>query len=254
MQPTKKQTTKILVGVIVALAVVLVALVVALVATPQETLTSHSAQAEVEAEEKALEEAEKEGYYDTDPIEVVQLTELIGCNLDQALERIGHGAEIDGESKLVAGGLTEVTVLLGEESATLDTGAALTYLYLDRSGRIVQASYRININDLSCASLPFDQIVNDADLIGRLLVGAGLSTYEPNPITAPAREKYALYDSSGKTTTEERYQFMGTGSDEAGTPFEWSVFLDYDYTQAIESNNLADTVRTVHVSINSVDS
>ena len=254
MQPTKKQTTKILVGVIVALAVVLVALVVALVATPQETLTSHSAQAEVEAEEKALEEAEKEGYYDTDPIEVVQLTELIGCDLDQALELIGHGAEIDGESKLVAGGLTEVMVLLGEESATLDTGAALAYLYLDRSGRIVQASYRININDLSCASLPFDQIVNDADLIGRLLVGAGLSAYEPNPITAPAREKYALYDSSGKTTTEERYQFMGTGSDAAGTPFEWSVFLDYDYTQAIESNNLADTVRTVHVSINSVDS
>lgn len=254
MQPTKKQTTAILGGVVALLVVVLVVLVVALAATPQETLMSHSAQAEVEAEEKALEEAEKEGYYDTDPIEVVDLTALIGCNLDQAMEQIDHGAEIDGESRLVAGGLTEVTVLLGEESASIDKGAALAYLYLDKNKRVIQASYRININDLSCASLPFDQIVDDANLIGRLLEGAGLAAYEPNPVKAPARDKYALYDSSGKTTVEERYQFMGTGTDAAGTVLEWSVYLDYDYSQAIESNNLADTVRTVHVSINTVDS
>lgn len=244
---------KILLGVIVLLAAVLVALAIALAATSQEPLISHSAQPEVEAEEKALEEAEKEGYYDTDPIEVVELTSLIGTDLDQALDLIGHGAEVNGEPTLVAGGLTEVTVLLGEESATIDTGMALANLYLNKSGKVVQASYRININDLSCASLPFDQIVNDAHLIERLLEGAGLTSYEPDPITAPEKSKYALYDSIGKTIVEERYQFAGTGSDAAGASFEWGVYLDYDYAQAIEKNNLAATVRTVRVSISSLD-
>lgn len=251
---SKKNLTKVLVGVICALVVALVVLVVVLVTTPSAQTVSHSAQVEAEAEEKALKEAEKEGYYDTDPIEVVDLTELMGADLDTALELIGHGAEIDGDPTLVAGGLTEVTVLLGEEAATIDTGAALAHLYLDKSARVVQASYQININDLSCATLPFDRIVDEAHLIERLLEGAGLTKIEPDPVKAPAREKYAHYDSSGKTTTEERYQFVGTGSDTAGQVLEWSVLLDYDYEQAIEENNLAKTVRTVLVSINSVDS
>lgn len=288
MKQTKKNMTRILIGVIAALVAILVVLVIALIATPNTPLSSHSAQVEAEAEEKALEEAEKEGYYDTDPIEVIDLTELIGADLDQALELIGHGAEIDGDPTLVAGGLTEVTVLLGEESATIDTGAALAHLYLDKSGHVVAANYRININDLSCATLPFDRIVNEAHLVERLLVGAGLTDFQPDPVVAPAKEKYAHYDSSGKTIVEERYQFVGTGSvplvseadvkanaaagakragqagnaagsgTEKDTPqvreLEWSVLLDYDYEQAIEANNLAKTVRTVQVSINSVAS
>lgn len=256
MQRSGKNTTKILVGVIVALAVILVALIVALVLTsaPQAQTVSHSAQAEAEAEEKALKEAEKEGYYDTDPIEVVGLTELMGADLNQALSLIGHGAEIDGDPTLVAGGLTEVTVLLGEESASIQTGMALTHLYLDKSEHVVQASYQININDLSCANLPFDRIVDEAHVIERLLQGAGLTTIQPDPVTAPAKDDYVHYDSSGKTIVEERYQFVGTGSDAAGQQLEWSVLLDYDYAQAIEANNLAKTVRTVLVSINSLDS
>ena len=122
MKRDQKNMTKLLVGVIVALVAVLAVLVVVLVLTPSATITSHSAQAEVEAEQKALKEAEKEGYYDTDIIEVVDLSALIGLDLTSALAEIGHGAEIDGDPKLVAGGLKEVTVLLGEESASIDTG------------------------------------------------------------------------------------------------------------------------------------
>lgn len=256
MRRSGKNTTKILIGTIVVLAIVLIALIIALVfvSVPQAQTVSHSAQAEVEAEEKALKEAEKEGYYDTDPIEVVDLTDLMGADLDRALESIGHGAEIDGDPTLVAGGLTEVTVLLGEESASIQTGMALTHLYLDKSGRVVQASYQININHLSCANLPFDRIVDEAHLIERLLQGAGLVAIEPDPIASPAKDEYARYDSSGKTIVEERYQFVGTGSDAADQHLEWGVLLDYDYEQAIETNNLAKTVRTVLVSINSVDS
>ena len=254
MQRDKKNMTKMLIGVIALLAIVLVVLIVLFAATPTTQIASVSAQAEVEAQQKALEEAEKDGYYDTDPVEVVDLTELIGADTRGALELIGHGAEIDGEPTLVAGGLTEVTVLLGEESATIDTGAALVHLYLDKAGRVVQASYRININDLSCASLPFDKIVDEAHLIERLLEGAGLASFEPDPVRAPAKDTYAHYDSSGKTITEERYQFVGTGSDAAGRQLEWGVLLDYDYEQAIEANDLAKTVRTVRVSINALDS
>lgn len=253
-QQNQKSLTMILVAVIALLVIVLAGLVVALCTTPNAQTVSHSAQAEVEAEQKALKEAEKEGYYDTDPIEVVDLTELIGTDLDTALELIGHGAELDGDPTLVAGGLTEVTVLLGEESATIDTGTALAYLYLDKSGQVVQASYQININDLSCATLPFDRIVNEAHLVERLLEGAGLASVQPDPVKAPAKDDYAHYDSSGKTTVEERYQFVGTGLDAIERPLEWSVLLDYDYEQAIETNNLANTVRTVLVSINSADS
>ena len=153
MKRDQKNMTKLLVGVIVALVAVLAVLVVVLVLTPSATITSHSAQAEVEAEQKALKEAEKEGYYDTDVIEVVDLSALIGLDLASALTEIGHGAEIDGDPKLVAGGLKEVTVLLGEESASIDTGMALTHLYLDKAGVVVSASYRININDLTLSSV-----------------------------------------------------------------------------------------------------
>ena len=251
MKRDQKNMTKLLVGVIVALAAVLAVLVVVLVLTPSATITSHSAQAEVEAEQKALKEAEKEGYYDTDVIEVVDLSALIGLDLTSALTEIGHGAEIDGDPKLVAGGLKEVTVLLGEESASIDTGMALTHLYLDKAGVVVSASYRININDLSCATLPFDCIVNEAHLIERLLEGAGLTSIVPDPVVAPEKEEYAHYDSTGKTIDEERFQFVGTGTDEAGHAFDWGVLLDYDYAQAIEENNLAKTVRTVEVAISS---
>ena len=102
MKRDQKNMTKLLVGVIVALVAVLAVLVVVLVLTPSATITSHSAQAEVEAEQKALKEAEKEGYYDTDIIEVVDLSALIGLDLTSALAEIGHGAEIDGDPKLVA--------------------------------------------------------------------------------------------------------------------------------------------------------
>ena len=189
MKRDQKNMTKLLVGVIVALVAVLAVLVVVLVLTPSATITSHSAQAEVEAEQKALKEAEKEGYYDTDIIEVVDLSALIGLDLTSALAEIGHGAEIDGDPKLVAGGLKEVTVLLGEESASIDTGMALTHLYLDKAGVVVSASYRININDLSCATLPFDRIVNEAHLIERLLEGAGLTSIVPDPVVAPETEE-----------------------------------------------------------------
>lgn len=252
MTPSKQNTTKYVIAAIVVLVVVLIGLVVALALTPQTSNTSISAQVAEEEEAKALKEAEEEGYYDTDPIEVVDLTELIGLDLNAAIKLIGHGAEIEGEPTSVAGGLTEVTVLLGEESATIQTGTSFVSLYLNRAGLVVQASYQMNINSLSCAKLPFDQIINDAHLIERLLVGAGLVDFTPNPITAPKKQDYALYDSSGKTTTEERYRFTGEGTDAEGRQLEWSVFLDYDYAQAIETNNLANTVRTASVSISAL--
>ena len=73
----------------------------------------------------------------------------------------------------------------------------------------------------------------------------------PDPVVAPEKEEYAHYDSTGKTIDEERFQFVGTGTDEAGHAFDWGVLLDYDYVQAIEENNLAKTVRTVEVAISS---
>lgn len=240
-------------AVIALLIIILLVVVVLLVLTPHTEISSHSAQSAQEAQEQLLKEAEEDGYYDTDPVEVVQLCELIGTNLDTALELIGHGAEIDGEPTSVAGGLSRVEVLLGDESATIDTGMALVYLYLDKSGHVAQASYEINIESLSCSSLPFEQIVNDAHLIERVLIGAGLTSFTPNPITAPEKQDYALYDSSGKTTIEERYEFSGGGTNEKAQNFEWSVLLDYNYEQAVEKNNLAYTVRTVQVSINSAN-
>ena len=118
---------------------------------------------------------------------MVDLSALIGLDLTSALTEIGHGAEIDGDPKLSREELKEVTVLLGEESASIDTGMALTHLYLDKAGVVVSASYRININDLSCATLPFDRIVNEAHLIERLLEGAGLTSIVPDPVVAPKR-------------------------------------------------------------------
>lgn len=254
MRFLKEHITQILIVVVCALVVILIALLALFVTTPNERIASVSAQVEYEAEEHALKEAEKEGYYDTDPIKVIVLTELIGHDLSGALHLIGHGAEVSGSPTRVAGGLTEVTVLLGEESATIEGGMALTHLYLDRNGVVVQADYQININDLSCATLPFDRIVDEAHLIERLLEGAGLVAFAPNPVVAPDRSEYARYDSSGKTTVEERYQFVGNGTDAQGQELEWGVLLDYDYAQAIKTNNLANTVRTVRVSINSVAS
>ena len=61
---------------------------------------------------------------------------------------------------------------------------------------------------------------------------------------------YTTYDTDGKTITKEYCSFSGS-SEVDGAPHTWSAVLSYDYSMANASGNLADTVRTIFVYVNS---
>ena len=57
-------------------------------------------------------------------------------------------------------------------------------------------------------------------------------------------------DTDGTTSTKEYCSFNGE-VDIDGAPHAWSAVLSYDYSMANASDNLADTVRTIFIYVNS---
>lgn len=79
---------------------------------------------------------------------------------------------------------------------------------------------------------------------------AGLSIPDDAVVLPENAEEYTSYDTDGTTTTKEYCSFNGE-VDIDGAPHAWSAVLSYDYSMANASDNLADTVRTIFIYVNS---
>ena len=136
------------------------------------------------------------------------------------------------------------------EPADSRTGPPTVYLGLDADGKIIQAGYSTSTSSLGYGSVSFKDAVLKERIIEKTLAEAGLSIPDDAVVLPENAEEYTSYDTDGTTTTKEYCSFNGE-VDIDGAPHAWSAVLSYDYSMANASDNLADTVRTIFIYVNS---
>ena len=184
---------------------------------------------------------------------VPDLVALLGHTQDEAIELLQHGAQVSSTRDVKEKGnpiRQELRVALTTEPADSRTGTPTVYLSLDKKGKIIQAGYSASTTSLGYGSLSFADAVRNEHIIEKTLAEAGMSVPE-DAVTLPEDSaEYTTFDTDGKTRTKEYCSFSGEVTQEDKT-YGWSAVLSYDYSMANASGNLADTVRTIFIYVNS---
>lgn len=245
----QKRARRGIVGLVllaVALACVAVGLAVAAAFNSSSALTSVSAQADVDLRE---EEESSEPHVDYASTQVVDLVSLMGLSRDEAIERIGHGATVQDQGSLSSLGFSkEVVVALSDETGDAASGTPTVTLGLDGDGRVAAASYEAATSLLGYGDLSFVDAVERFCIVEDTLGKAGLSSVKQGSVTLPEREAYSTYESDRKTLSREMYTFKGSAS-LGDADYTWDATLDYDYADANETGNLANTVKKITVAV-----
>lgn len=180
------------------------------------------------------------------------LTSILGVTQDEAIAKIGKGAQVTSTNDVSEEGnpiKTDVRVALTDEPADTRTGTPTVYLGLDEDGKVVQAGYSAGTASLGYGALSFSDAVKNESIIEKTLQEAGIQV-PTGTVTLPAdKTQYSTYASDGTTLVKEYCPFTGQ-VDIDGAPHTWSAVLSYDYTVANASGNLADTIRIIYVYIN----
>ncbi len=185
---------------------------------------------------------------------VPDLVSLLGLTQDEAVALLQHGAQVTGEPRAVneEGNpiKTELRVALTAEPADSRTGTPTVFLGLNKKGKIIQAGYSTSTASLGYGALSFADAVRTEHVIEKTLAEAGVTVADGDVALPEDSAAYTTYDTDGKTITKEYCSFSGS-SEVDGAPHTWSAVLSYDYSMANASGNLADTVRTIFVYVNS---
>ena len=186
---------------------------------------------------------------DTPKTTVPNLVQLLGHTRKQAVEMIGHGAEVVSNRKVKEEGnpvRREVRIELTDEPADSRSGAPTVYLSLNKSGKVIIAGYSVAISSLGYGSASFGDTVESEHIVENTLGEAGLNVELGSAVLPEDSTKYSSYSSDGSTVTKEYYSFSGKGSAN-GKKYDWEAMLSYDYTVANASENLNDTLRTIFI-------
>lgn len=183
---------------------------------------------------------------------VPSLTTLIGSDSDQAVDKLGHGAQIAKTADYpddAIGAVQRITVVLTSEPSSSEYDAPTVYLDLNGKGAVVAASYRVVMSSLGYGPISFKQAVGKSKVIQHALDDAGLTIPANTKLTLPSdRKSYSVYQSDGKTLTKQKRTFTGQGS-AAGMTYHWNGTITYDYSKANASGDLANTKRTVQIGV-----
>lgn len=184
---------------------------------------------------------------------VPDLVSLLGLTQDEAVEKLQHGAQVSSTRDVKEKGnpiRKESRIALTTEPADSRTGTPTVYLGLDKKGKIIQAGYSASTASLGYGSLSFADAVRNEQIIEKTLAEAGMTVPEDAVELPEDSSAYTTFDTDGKTRTKEYCSFSGevTMDDKA---YSWSAVLSYDYSMANASGNLADTVRTIFIYVNS---
>ena len=184
---------------------------------------------------------------------IVNTCGFIESAKQEAIDILQHGATaaepraVNEEGNPIK---SEVRVALTAEPADSRTGTPTVYLGLDADGKIIQAGYSTSTSSLGYGSLSFADAVRTEHIIEKTLAEAGVSVPEGAVELPEDAESYTSFDTDGTTRTKEYCSFNGE-VDIDGAPHAWSAVLSYDYSMANASDNLADTVRTIFIYVNS---
>lgn len=182
---------------------------------------------------------------------VPKLGALIGLSPSSAIDAIGHGATevataaAEGEGPAA----TVVTVALTTERSDPRTGAPTVYLGVDGGGRVCAASYSVSLSSLGYSNdLTFRQAIQAVQVVDHTFADAGIAIEEGSVSLPLDRAEYCTYLSDGTTVLREEASFSGQAEYES-IPLTWDATLEYDFSAAIDSGNLADAVHLVSIGI-----
>ncbi len=251
-----RRMRKILIGVIVVLVVLLVAggvLTWQLVQMTQNTATQQAQTITQESRNiEGVDEAKDAPTATAKTTTVPDLVALLGMTQDEAVEALGHGAQVSATREVNEEGnpvKSESRIVLTAESAEKRTGSPTVYAGFDEDGVMVQAGYSAATSALGYGSLSFADAVENERIIEKTLAEAGVVVAEGSVVLPEDKMEYSTYASDGTTLTKEYCSFSGE-VDIDGAPHDWSAVLSYDYSTANATGNLADTIRTVYVYVN----
>lgn len=184
---------------------------------------------------------------------VPDLATLLGKTTDEAIEAVGRGASVAMEREVAEAGsaiVKEVRLSLNDEPADARIGVPTVYLGLNEAGVVVQAGYSASTSSLGYGSLSFADAVQAEHLIEKTLQEAGAPVEDGAAVLPEDSSVYSTYGPDGATLVREYCSFGGTVAVN-DTDCVWSAILSYDYNTANATGNLADTVRTVYVYLDS---
>lgn len=184
---------------------------------------------------------------------VPDITTLMGLNRSDALQQIGHGAALVSATDVNESDnpvVKKLTVVLTHEPGDSKQGTPTVYLGLDSNETVIQAGYSSPTSLLGFGRLSFVDAITNEHIIEQTLKKAGL-TVSQGDITLPSSKKdYSIYGSDGHTLVQEKASFQGEGFSNKGVTYSWTSTLQYDYSRANATGNLANTTREIYVYIN----
>lgn len=245
--PKAKKGVMWLIVLAVLMALVAIALAVAFAFNSASELRGFAAQDDTEAIEAASSDKPQVTNAQT---QVINLVGLMGLSADDAVKKIGHGAAVQDEAPMSSLGFTnEETVVLTDEKGDALSGTPTVTLGLDANGAVAAASYSAPTSLLGYGNLSFVDAVSKFHIVETMLAKVGLSGVEEGSVSLPSdRKEFSECGPDRKTMTSETYTFNGTAQAD-GASYSWTATLDYDYTQANETGNLANTVKKITVSL-----
>ncbi|MDO4182235.1 MAG: histone-lysine N-methyltransferase [Coriobacteriia bacterium] len=172
------------------------------------------------------------------------LASFVGATFDDVMAVLQHGATVTRTQTTYRQGVeaTLITIVLTGEPADSLAGTPTVYLLVDTDFVVLEAGYKAGMAYLGYGNLSFVDAVENAHVVENTLTEAGLPV-PAGTVTVPANKAdYASYGLDGITLAFESYEFTG---EENG--FSWRCSVDYDYTQANATGNLANTVRVITV-------
>lgn len=182
---------------------------------------------------------------------VPKLIDQIGKTVPECITSIGMGAtEISVEP--VNDSLHLITeshvINLNNESGNVKAGTPNIVAYTDVDHNIRKISFSCNAFLLGYGDLSFIDLIDNEHAVEKTFSEAGLNL--PNgTVNAPVnRASYTQYASDGTTVVSENCSFNGTVFQE-GKRYKWESSVKYDYTYANLNGNLADTIRTITITI-----
>ncbi len=179
------------------------------------------------------------------------LVDLLGLTLDEAIAKLGNGAEVTTTQEVNEEGSavkSQSRVALTSE-VTTDMGSNIPTVYLDfnEDNKVIQAGYSVATAALGFGSMSFADAIENEHIIETTLSEAGVDI-DSSAITLPEdKSKYSTYDSND-VLTKEYYSFSGNVNIDSKT-YEWSAVLSYDYASANATGNISDTIRVIYVYI-----
>ncbi len=180
-----------------------------------------------------------------------RLVALLGKTAAEAQQALGAGAQVTGTTQENNAGSAirqKTTIALTNESGNALTGTPTVVLALDSQGKVIQASFSVNLTLMGYGFISFSDAVLNRHVIETTLSEAGLNIEVGHLKLPDNHSDYATYDKDGITISKEEYTFSGHQV-QNGTDYLWRGTLSFDYTLSNAQSNLSYTQRSVTVTV-----